>query len=305
MAIRLSDAATVLVAGDGGLRRALANCAVTFYTGTQPTTANDSVGSSQPIIAFTNADAQHVVSVRPIWTVTFSAYTSNATCTVDAVTVGGYNILGGQLGVATLGATVTTLTDAIALAINNNVYNADFYATSGGATGVLTVYGPIASGAFFDSADLTVTKTNGGGALTATVGAKTGGTTGSGGLTFDPPVVNADGLSFDLVKPSTQIWKGKNGFGPATAATTAVFTGITTGTTYTAGWARVTCSVGDDGLSATSGATGYIRVDLSVGTSGTDFVMTPAATFTVNTTSGSEIETTLNSFRLRIKKAMA
>ena len=53
MAIRFSDAATALMAGDCGLRRALSNASITFYTGSQPDSANTGYGTSQPIISFT------------------------------------------------------------------------------------------------------------------------------------------------------------------------------------------------------------------------------------------------------------
>jgi hypothetical protein len=297
MAIRFSDAATALMAGDVGLRRALANATVTFFTGDQPASANTGYGSAQPIISFTKDDAVYTPNIEQTWKVTFSTYTP--TTTIDTVKIDNLDILGGA---TSFGADIATGCAAIAAAINANIYNCDFTATAT-ATEVI-VKAPRASGAFFNSGVLTVTKT--GGTLTATVnGVITTGVTGGNGLTFDTPAENVDTLSFDLVKPTAQTWKGKNGFGPATSAATAVFSGIATGTTYTAGWGRITCDSGDSGSTATSGASGYVRVDFSVGTSGTDFIMSPAATFTVNTTSGSEIETTLNSFRLRVKKNMA
>ena len=297
MSIRFSDAATALMAGDVGLRRALANSNITFYTGTQPTTANDSIGSSQPIISFTNADAVFTANVEQTWRVTFSAYTP--TTNITAVKIDNLDILGGTVS---FGADIATGCAAVAAAINANIYNCDFTATAT-STQVL-IQAPRASGAFFNSGVLSVTKS--GGTLTATVdGVITTGVTGANGLTFDAPVANVDTTTYDLVKPVAQVWKGKNGFGPATAAATAVYTGIVTGNTYTAGWGRIICSSGDDGSTATSGATGYVRIDFSVGTSGTDFIMAPAATFTVNTTSGSEIESTINSFSLKLSKNIA
>ena len=52
MAIRLSDAAAALTIGDTGLRGAINLCKIIFYTGAQPSSANDSIGSAQPIITF-------------------------------------------------------------------------------------------------------------------------------------------------------------------------------------------------------------------------------------------------------------
>jgi hypothetical protein len=188
--------------------------------------------------------------------------------------------------------------------INSNIANAGFTASS--VAGAVTITAPIGLGTAMNSCLMVIA----GSGVTSTMDPVGGGVLVTGvapayALTFDPPVVNADLLTYDLVKPTAQVWKGKNGFGPATAAATAVYTGIVTGTTYTAGWGRLICSSGDDGLSATTMATtAYRRCDFSVGTSGTDFVMSPAATFLVNTTSGSEIETTINTFTLKVKKAM-
>jgi len=310
MAIRFSDAATALMAGDVGLRRALSGAHLVFYTGTQPTSGNSSIGTSQPIIAFTVNDGVYVADTKAQWKVTFTDTTANDTIT--SIKIGGaagtnsFDILGGTV---TASATDdTTLAIQVAAAINANIANCDFTATS--SSGVVTISAPKGSGTAFNSCLMVVA----GSGVTSTYdpvggGVFTTGVASSNGLTFGAPL---DGASlspaediFYIEKSSTETWKGKNGFGPATAAATAVFTGIVNGTTYTAGWARICASSGDDGSTATSGETGYIRVDFSVGTSGTDFVMSPTATFAVNTTSGAEIESVINSFRLKINKKMA
>lgn len=300
MAIRFSDAATALMAGDVGLRRALSNASITFYSGVQPSVAdggaNASIGSAQPIISFTKDDGVYVADREQTWQVTFSGYTP--TTTITAVKIDNLDILGGSVS---FGGDIATGCAALAEAINSNIYNADFTAVATATT--IVVSAPKSSGAFFNSGVLTITSS--GGTLTIVInGVITTGVTGSNGLTFSAPVKSADGTTYDLSKPSGAVWKGKNGYGPATAAATAIYTGIVSGTTYTAGWGRIMCSYGDDGSTATSGSTGYVRVDFSVGISGTDFVMAPAASFTVNTAPGSEIESIINSFSLKVQKSV-
>ena len=78
MAIRLSDAAAALMAGDVGLRRALAGAHMTFYTGTQPTSANNAIGTAQPIVAFTKDDSVQTEETLATWELVSSAITRPA-----------------------------------------------------------------------------------------------------------------------------------------------------------------------------------------------------------------------------------
>lgn len=320
MAIRFSDAATALMAGDSGLRRALANASITFFTGTQPASANDSYGTSQPIISFTLADGQLTSEV--IATAVFDLTGITTGETITSITVGGFEILGSTITYATSSAATTA---AVAAQINN--YNGVIDINAVYASGdTLTIYAPRSSGIALNNATIVAagtavwngaashfksnavaatatpnTYSSGNGRFGTGAGGSTAGIAAVNGLTFDTPI---DGTtSFNLVKPAGQVWKGANGYGPATATTTSVFAGIVNATTYTAGWGRILCSATDDGSAATSGINGFIRVDFSVGTSLTDFIMTPAATFTVNTTT--PIESTINSFVLKVAKNMA
>lgn len=305
MAIRLSDAATALMADDVGLRRALSGAHMVFYTGTQPTSANDTPGSSQAIIAFTLDDGVYVAETRPVWSGVLSGLAGTAGLT--SVKLDNFEILDQSV----TGTVLDTIGSDIADAINDSVANAGFEASYDSGTDTLSIIGPHGVGDTMNSMILAVTTT---GTITFThtggSGAvDTSGVSSSNGLTFSAPA-DGSGLSpaeevFYIGKPSGETWKGKNGFGPATAAATAVFTGITNGNTYTAGWGRICASSGDDGSTATSGDDGYIRIDFSVGTSATDFIMSPAATFTVNTTSGEEIESIINKFRLKVSKKLA
>ncbi len=301
--IRFSDAAAALLAGDGGLRRALSGAHMVFYTGTQPASANATPGTSQPIISFTKDDGVFVAETRPQWEIVFSGITGTAG--LSSLKIDNWEILGATVTADSL----ADVADDVATQINANLANVDFRASSDGVDTV-TITGPKGVGAAMNSCVIAGTES---GTITCTetgAGAvSVSGVNSSNALAFDVPA-NGTGLTpaeevFYIAKPSGATWKGKNGFGPATAAATAVFTGIVDGNTYTAGWGRICASAGDDGSTATSGEDGYVRVDFSIGTSGTDFIMSPAATFTVNTTSGDEIETLINTLRLKINKKMA
>lgn len=321
MAIRFSDAATALMAGDSGLRRALSNASITFYTGSQPASANDSYGSSQPIISFTLSDGVLTPEVQGNALFDLTGITTAETIT--SITVGGFEILGATITYAT-SATAT----AAAVAAQINKYNGvlDINATSSAET--VTITAPKNAGIALNNATIVATGTgvwngaashfksnavaatatphtysSGNGRFASGAGGSTAGVAAANGLTFDVPVDNTTTSTYDLSKPTSETWSGSNGYGPATSSATTVYSGIVNGTTYTAGWGRILCSYGDDGSTATSGATGYIRVDFSVGTSGTDFIMSPAATFTVNTST--PVVTTINSFTLQVSKNMA
>lgn len=303
MAIRLSDAAAALMAGDVGLRRALANAHMVFYTGTQPSSANSGKGTSQPIVAFTKDDGVLTEETLATWEIVFSAITGTAG--LSSLKLDNMEILGSTVTNTTLGG----VADDVADAINAFVGNAGVTAVSD-TVDTVTVTAPKGSGASWnsmvivgtESGTITCTETGGG-------AAQTSGVAGVNGLTFDVAADGADLVpaesNFYIAKPSGETWKGKNGFGPADAVATAVFSGITDGNSYTAGWGRICASPGDDGEAATSGADGYIRVDFSIGTSTEDFVISPSASLTVNTGAGSEIESVLNTFKLKVAKQPA
>jgi hypothetical protein len=294
MAIRYSDAATALQAGETGLRQALSNANITFFTGTQPTSANDSYGSSQPIINFTLADGVLTNETKTVWETTLSGLTGTAG--FSSIKVGGFEILGATITSTTLPLILT----AVCNQINDYQGNLGFSATNDGATKI-QVIAPKGTGANYSGVAIAYTTS---GTITATGTAiTTAGVAAVNGLTFNPPSNNTIDVTYDLSKPASETWSGSNGYGPATAVATAAFGGIVNGTTYTAGWGRILCSASDDGSTATSGATGYIRVDFSIGTSGTDFIMSPAATFTVNTTT--PVVTSINSFTLQVAKNLA
>lgn len=126
----------------------------------------------------------------------------------------------------------------------------------------------------------------------------------SGGLELDSP---EDGLTlnppqnvFFLKKKVSQVWSGMNGYNELGT----LFTGIADGQAYTAGWGRMLISFGDTGANPTSGVSGYIRVDFSIGAANSDCIMLPTPTFLVKTTAGQQITSMINSFMLKINKNM-
>jgi len=182
VSIRLSDAAAALVIGDTGLRGAITGCKINLYTGTQPTSANDAVGTAQPIICF------------------------NVTGT---------------------------------------------------------------------------------------------------GLEFEEPkdgtlLTPAEDVYY-IEKSLSQTWSGQNGLESAGTP----FAGITDGETYQAGWGRIIASAGDTGNDSTSGSSGYIRVDFSVGTANADCIMLPNTSFYVKTATGEEISSVIEHFILKIRKQIS
>ncbi len=304
MSIRLSDAATFLVSGDAGIRRVFNGMHITFYTGAQPTSANDGIGSSQPIISFTESDQVFTPQKNAMWKITFSSVTG--TVAVQSIKMGDLEILCNEVSATSAESLASLLSAEINLCVSNCGYSA----TSSG--GDVFIYAPISVGSRLNGLRAVVTFT---GSMTVVhgdsghLGLPTSlGVDPVGGLSFARPV-DGNNLSpaencYYLEKTIGENWLGKNGFGPATAAQTALFSGITNGQTYSAGWGRICLSDGDTGFDFTSGDNGYVRLDFSVGTSGADCIMLPSTSFLINTTVGSEIESTISKFILKIPKNM-
>lgn len=291
MAIRKSDALTFLELGDVGLRRALANSWIDFYVGTQPATAN-AAATGQKIITFktgTSANA-YIGETRPKWKVTLSGTTSGS---LDTVTIGGFGVLGGAVPYAT---SFTATAAAAAAQINSNIKNMDFIATSSGAD--LYVYGPIGVGTGMNALVMAATSTT----LTATVvGAGTpaasGGTDGIAsayGLNwlapYDGSLLTVPDSTVVVLSKDTTTWQGLGGFDKSNSAISGFASG-----TLTAGWGRICASPTDDG-SATSGETGFVRLDFSIAASGADVNISPSPAYTYN------VAQYITGFRIKLPK---
>lgn len=298
MAIRLSDAAAILMLEDVGLRRAINGCNITLFTGSQPMSANDGAGSMQPIINFTKDDGVYTETKQATWSVSFSAV--SGTVYIPSISVGGLILIE-----KTVSATSESiLASTLAQEINEAATNLDFSAVA--TAGTLVITAPHGTGAAYNNAILEVSSS---GSVTITFNdpSHNGGVFSAGvnhvnGLSF--AYSEDDGDSFSIKKDPSETWKGKNGYGPATSSIDSVYNGITNGNTYTAGWGRICVSEGDTGLDSTSGINGYIRIDFSVGSANADCIITPSPTFTVNTNSGQENESVFNQLKLNIAKKM-
>lgn len=303
MAIRYSDAMTNMLAGEFGLRQCINGSNITLFTGSQPTSANDTSGAAQPIISLTSSDGVYTPNVDAKWQATFSALSGSVDIT--SITVGGIQLLGGTV----TGTSETELAAAAVVSINANSNNIGFKAESTGA--VLVITAPFGSGDSLNAFQMVITTS---GSITTTYNDSpsfngstyTVGVSSVNGLEFNVPV-DGSGLPtpesvYYIAKKDGQTWSGKNGFGPATAQSDTIFSGITNNTSYTAGWGRICIDSLDTGLDATSGIDGYPRLDFSVGASNSDLIIQPTPVFYVNTTIGSEIETVINTFILKVKK---
>lgn len=231
MAIRFSDALNSRLAGKEGLRKLLSNSQIIFFTGSQPTSANDSKGTSQEIIAFTSGDLQLTEEV--LGTAEFDLTGITTAETITSITVSGVEILGATI---TYDTSATATAALVAAQINSYLGAIDFKATSSAET--VTIAAPNGSGidlndativaagtgvwnaasSHFQSNGVAATTTpntwsTGDGRFATGNGGSTAGVAAANGLTFD---VQSDGAGlspaeevFYIGKPTGETWKGK------------------------------------------------------------------------------------------------
>lgn len=224
MAIRMNDAMVNALAGDVGMRRAIGNAKLEFYTGAQPATADDAA-SGTLLVTFTKAGSAYTAETLPEWKITLGG----AAGSVDTVKIGGANgvdLLQGTPVAFTTDLSTTAI--ALAAAITNRLTVPDCTAYASGSD--VFVVGPIGVGATMNGLTVVTTATT----MTATVanaGApQTNGVTAVNGLNFAFPATSG------VLQKESSVWQG-----------TAVATG-------TAGWFRFTAGTRIlDGSIATSG----------------------------------------------------
>jgi len=301
VAIRYSDASLAKITGNSGLRQLVEGSKILMFTGAQPANPNQSAGTAQPIVAFTDDNGVYSAEVSAKWQFTLSGV--SGTAGITSMAIGGVEIL----GTTATNTTATSIVEDTATAVNANVSNQGYNASFSGDSLVITA--AKGSGGTLNALSLVIATT---GTVTTTYDdtAHTGapsviGVMSSNGLSFN---VGADGSSlspsfdgFFLQKKTGQTWKGRNGYD----SSNTLFSGITTGTSYSAGWGRICMSVNDTGLDATTGIDGYARIDFSVGSANADCIMLPAPSFFVETATGQEIESLINSFILKINRRMS
>jgi hypothetical protein len=197
MSLQLSTPLANLIASGVDVRSAIGNFKRLIYSGTMPATADSAINGTL-LATLTKDGAAATFEVRPVWSVTIGG-SMGGTVTI-------------KMGGAPIHAAVTSATDAtttaaaLAAAINATTIKpfAGFTASSAGA--VLSVTGPVGSGASLNALVCSTAVTD---SVTATV-ASAGLPDGNNGTTLGVDAVNCcdfDARSVAGVLTSSQTWK--------------------------------------------------------------------------------------------------
>jgi len=240
MTWRPSAALRNFVLEAGSLKRALSNCVLKVYTGSQPATA-ETAPSGTLLCTYSSASGSVTREVLAQGEIVVSGTLLGS---LDTLTVNSISIISGAL---THTGTISTFVDNIITDINNNPKNLYVVASKSGTdTVVLTAKpgtGVVTWAVASTETTCTVTDT--------AMGTLTAGTAPVNGLNW------GDSAAGVLTKLSTQTWSG-----------VAVATG-------TAGWFRIEAAVNDAGGADSTEA--IIRADGAVATSGAELNMTPTS----------------------------
>ena len=262
--MQMSTKLANLIASGQDVRSAIGNFKRLIYSGTKPTTADSAINGTL-LATLTKDGGAATFETRPVWAITIAG-TMGGTVTV-------------KMGGAPIHAAVTSATDAtttaaaLAAAINGTTIKpfAGFTATSSGA--VLSVIGPVGSGASLNALVCTTTVTN---SVTATV-ASSGLPDGNNGTTLGVAAVNCcdfDARSVAGVLTSSQTWSTISAAATGTATWFRdVYDAADTGTASTAFLRK-------QGSVTTTGGGGDMELGSTLITSGTPVQVT-GATFTV------------------------
>ena len=262
--MQMSTKLANLIASGQDVRSAIGNFKRLIYSGTKPTTADSAINGTL-LATLTKDGGAATFETRPVWAITIAG-TMGGTVTV-------------KMGGAPIHAAVTSATDAtttaaaLATAINGTTIKpfSGFTATSSGA--VLSVIGPVGSGASLNALVCTTTVT---GSVTATV-ASSGLPDGNNGTTLGVAAVNCcdfDARSVAGVMTSSQTWSTTAAAATGTATWFRdVYDAADTGTASTAFLRK-------QGSVTTTGGGGDMELGSTLITSGTPVQVT-GATFTV------------------------
>ena len=277
MALRFSTGFVNGLVGGVGYYELMNGGKVEVYTGTQPSTA-DTSPSGTLLFTGTLSSGTHTVEVKATCVINFTGFGGSIT----AFKIGSVPIINTTVDT---GTSVANAANNLATGINSYYSYPDYFAVSDGVSAV-TIYAPKGSGTALNSLPVNVTFTtatmtcNG---VSVSTGVDTTTTalfgSGSGGSAAGVAAVN--GVTFTY--PPTSGTLAKSG----TWTGTAVATG-------TAGWFRFkggnyrTNAADSD---ATDTTTYLIRMDGSIGTSGTDMTV-------ANTSITSGASQTINTFSL-------
>ncbi len=235
MTVRISTGLRNAVAAGYSWRQALANGRLQWYSGSQPTSADDAINGTL-LCTFTEASGTFTAETQATFSVQL---TGGASGSIDTLEVGG--------AIPLIGAAVpfnTTLNQTaadLAAAINDYMSVPEFTATA--STDTVTVSAPWSLGANANSLTWAITVTT----ITtdAGSGAFASGVTAINGLEFDYPIVSG------ILPKTSDIWSGS-----AAAAGTL-------------GWWRYEADSTDD----QGASTAFRRIDGTAGTAGTDMIV--------------------------------
>lgn len=262
--MQMSTKLANLIASGQDVRSAIGNFKRLIYSGTKPTTADSAINGTL-LATLTKDGGTATFETRPVWAITIAG-AMGGTVTV-------------KMGGAPIHAAVTSATDAtttaaaLAAAINGTTIKpfSGFTATSSGA--VLSVIGPVGSGASLNALVCTTAVTD---SVTATV-ASSGLPDGNNGTTLGVAAANCcdfDARSVAGVMTSSQTWSTASAAATGTATWFRdVYDAADTGTASTAFLRK-------QGSVTTTGGGGDMELGSTLITSGTPVQVT-GATFTV------------------------
>jgi hypothetical protein len=255
MALRPSKALRNFLLEGGSLKKALSNCVIKVYTGSQPATA-EAAPTGTLLCTYSLASGALTREVQSIGSVDL---TGGGSGSVDTLTVNSIEIMGSSTSFDT---SLAITAAAVVTKINNNPLNYLFeaYVSDTDKINIRAKpgLGALPNGWVVASTVTTITKTDSNMA---------GGVTAVNGLNWGD---SADGT---LTKLGTETWSG------AAAAS------------GTAGWFRIEAAVTDAGALDSSEA--IIRLDGAVATSGAELNMTPTTIVALATQTISSLTITL------------
>ncbi len=246
MAIRTSTGLVTDLADSMSFFAALKNGTLSYYSGTQPATA-DAAPTGTLLATFTSAGGTFTGETRAAASVVLGG----ASGSIDAIKIGGAIPLIDTVINFTSDLTITAA--AVAAAINAYPSIPECNATSAGAT--VTILGPVGLGADANGLTIAVTSTT----MTATINGGSSSTIGGTGGTAGATAVNGLGFLYPAVA-------GVLTKEAATWQCVAAASG-------TAGWFRLKADPADDD----SLSTVFRRVDGSISTAGADINLASTA----------------------------
>jgi len=233
MTVRFSTGTRNGLAGSIGLAGLFNRGYINIYSGTQPTTA-DSAVTGTLLGTMTSSSLALTKETRATGSVTITAAAGGS---VDAITVGGLNIIPDGAVSATAGDANATAASLAAAINRNGIMEARV------ATNVVTLYGRPGTGVTTAAVSGTLTTVT---ATYVAMGSGVAGIAPVNGLILATPSLGA------IAKSTSQVWS---------------FAGVAAGT---AGWFRFFSSDTADTGAALTAAPWYPRIDGSIATSGAD-----------------------------------